>query len=302
MNNSIKTRFVEFFSKNAPVFSLVLILLLASSTTLGYFYYKSDTELKKTKENLNHSTERVGDLEKQLDRADQENDELSSNLQAEREKVSSLSESVEDATDTIENLEKLRKTDPQLLQKYSKVYFLNENYTPSELTEIPEKNLYTKDREEFIHDDVWSKLRRMLSRAERDGVVMEIVSGYRSFEEQTSLKNNYKVIYGYGANQFSADQGYSEHQLGTAIDVTTEGTAPATLTFESTEAFKWMQGNAHRYGFILSYPKGNKYYEYEPWHWRYVGVELATMLHEDNINFYDLDQREINEYLIKIFD
>jgi hypothetical protein len=53
---------------------------------------------------------------------------------------------------------------------------------------------------------------------------------------------------------------------------------------------------------VLSYPKNNKYYIYEPWHWRYVGVSLATWLHDNGKYLYDVDQREIDEYLLTIFD
>ncbi len=52
----------------------------------------------------------------------------------------------------------------------------------------------------------------------------------------------------------------------------------------------------------MSYPKSNIYYQYEPWHWRFVGEDLAEDLHDDKKNFYELDQREIDKYLIKIFD
>ncbi|MEK7495870.1 MAG: D-alanyl-D-alanine carboxypeptidase family protein, partial [Patescibacteria group bacterium] len=64
----------------------------------------------------------------------------------------------------------------------------------------------------------------------------------------------------------------------------------------------WLTENAYKYGFILSYPKQNTYYRFEPWHWRFVGVALATKLHDGNKYFYDLSQREIDQYLVSIFD
>jgi len=77
----------------------------------------------------------------------------------------------------------------------------------------------------------------------------------------------------------------------------------ANLTgFENTEAYTWLQENAYKYGFVLSYPKGNGYYVFEPWHWRFVGKDLAIKLHREDKNFYDLDQRQIDEYLVSIFD
>ncbi len=74
------------------------------------------------------------------------------------------------------------------------------------------------------------------------------------------------------------------------------------LKFASSSAYAWLATNAYRYGFELSYPKNNPYYVYEPWHWRFVGVALATWLHQQNITFYDAPQRTINGYLISLFD
>ena len=110
------------------------------------------------------------------------------------------------------------------------------------------------------------------------------------------------MSYGSGANKFSADQGYSEHQLGTTIDFTTLKTRNNFSAFKSTDAYIWLTDNAYKYGFVLSYPETNGYYVFEPWHWRFVGVKLAKRLYDDKIYFYDLSQREIDEYLVSIFD
>jgi D-alanyl-D-alanine carboxypeptidase len=143
----------------------------------------------------------------------------------------------------------------------------------------------------------------MIAEAKEDGVDLKVISAYRSFETQTDLKSTYKVIYGAGsANQFSADQGYSEHQLGTTVDVTTPTTAGTFVSFENDPGYMWLTKNAHQFGFVLSYPKNNTYYQYEPWHWRFVGTDLAKDLHAEGKYFYDLDQRKINEYLVDIFD
>jgi D-alanyl-D-alanine carboxypeptidase len=143
----------------------------------------------------------------------------------------------------------------------------------------------------------------MLDQAKQDGVSLYVKSAYRSFAEQKSLKSTYSVTYGAGtANTFSADQGYSEHQLGTTLDVISSGQGGKLDGFDKTKAYTWMQENAYKYGFVLSYPKGNKYYTYEPWHWRYVGTKLAAYLHVTNKQFYDLDQREIDAYLVNFFD
>ena len=199
-------------------------------------------------------------------------------------------------------LEKLSQTDKELLKKYSKIYFLSENYRPAQLTVIDKKYLYNKD-DAYIHTQVLSYLEKLLEAAHADGIDLLIASAFRSFETQISLKSEYKVIYGAGtANQFSADQGYSEHQLGTAVDFTTLDVGGIFSKFQTDPVYQWLLENAYRYGFILSYPKDNTYYKFEPWHWRFVGVTLAKRLYIDKEYFYDLGQREIDEYLIKLFD
>lgn len=203
---------------------------------------------------------------------------------------------------TLGTLEKLAKTDEELLEKYSKVYFLNENYIPSRLTPIDKRYLNPGATNIEIHAQVWPYLERLLVEANGDGQKLLVASAYRSFGTQAALKSSYKVTYGSGANAFSADQGYSEHQLGTALDFTTERLGAGFSAFASEGAYKWLLSNAHKYGFVLSYPEGNSYYKFEPWHWRFVGVKLATRLHDDNIHFYDWDQREIDRYLVNLFD
>ncbi len=205
---------------------------------------------------------------------------------------------------TLTNLQKLAQTDPELLKKYSKVYFLNDNYVPARLSEIPKTYEYNENKQLLIHTDVLPHLESMINDASSTGVMLYAFSAYRSFAEQRALKGEYTVTYGAGtANSFSADQGYSEHQLGTAVDMITPGLGGVLEdTFDGTKAYQWMTQNAYKYGFELSYPKNNGYYVYEPWHWRFVGVKLATYLHDQGKNFYDLDQRAIDAYLADIFD
>lgn len=233
-------------------------------------------------------------------------DELSAtdqNVKITRTNVETVQSKVGGVEKTVGTLEKLSKTDPELLQKYSKIFFLNEHYAPERLAEIDKAYLYSERKTEIIHSLVWPHLKDMLESAKLIGLTLYVKSAYRSFEEQKSVKSTYTVVYGKGsANQFSADQGYSEHQLGTTADFTTADVNGSLSGFEKTPAYLWMQLNAYKYGFVLSYPKNNSYYIFEPWHWRYVGIALATRLKEEGKYFYDLDQREIDKYLVNIFD
>lgn len=203
---------------------------------------------------------------------------------------------------TVGTLKKLSETDKELLQKYSKTYFLNEHYVPVSLLIINAQYIYDKNKPQQFHVDGLAFLERMLQAAEVEDISLKVVSAYRSFNTQTTLKSNYKVVYGSGANQFSADQGYSEHQLGTAIDFTSSEIKDVFLGFEKTKSYQWLTQNAYKYGFVLSYPSDNAYYQFEPWHWRFVGVALASQLKNENKYFYELTQREIDGYLVNIFD
>lgn len=225
------------------------------------------------------------------------NSALESSLASQQSTVAGVSSQV--AT-----LEKLQSLDPQLLAKYSKTYFLNENYIPAALAAIPSKYHYYTNKTEQTLPQVLPHLEGLLDAASTTGNPLYVESAYRSFDTQAALKSEYVVTFGAGtAGQFSADQGLSEHQLGTAVDLITTGLGgQLTDAFAKTDAYAWLTDHAYQYGFILSYPPGNSYYIFEPWHWRYVGVQLATYLHNSGKHFYDLDQRTIDTYLAGIFD
>lgn len=267
----------------------------------------TNAQLAKTSESLGEGLlsleERASGLEGTLSSAQREIEDTKKSVGAVASQVGGVEGTLAQVSGTVGNLEKLSKTDPELLQKYSKVFFLNEHYSPERLSEIPSTYLYSERRPESLHALVWPRLQAMLDAAKFAGKSIYVKSAYRSFDTQAATKSTYVVTYGAGtANQFSADQGYSEHQLGTTVDLITTGLGGMLEGFDNTPEYSWLQNNAHRYGFTLSYPESNDYYIFEPWHWRFVGVELATYLHNNNLHFYDMEQRDIDEYLIKVFD
>ncbi len=288
-----------------PIFPLLVILLVISIGSSGYIYFLERelsgirSQALKMKEDYEG---RIKELEKNLSNSISDNIFLSETLNAEQSKNSFFEKQIKEIAGTVGTLDKLSKTDQELLQKYSKVYFLNENYVPDYLSEINPKYVYNEEKAQKIHTQVLPFLEGLTQATEAERVTLKILSAYRSFDTQAAVKSGYRVTYGSGANKFSADQGYSEHQLGTAIDFTTPETGEEFLKFEKTPAYQWLLDNAYKYGFILSYPKDNNYYQFEPWHWRFVGVALANKLHLEQKYFYDLSQREIDQSLISIFD
>jgi LAS superfamily LD-carboxypeptidase LdcB len=244
----------------------------------------------------------ISELQNELRKFKTELEDLADDYRDEKDRNEEFEDQIRDLAGTLGDLDKLSKTDEELLAKYSKVYFLNENYAPERLKQIDQQYIQAGKDDLYFLAGVTNHLEEMLDDAATDGVDLKIVSAYRSFDHQTELKGQYTQVYGSGANAFSADQGYSEHQLGTTVDLTTPAVGGTYTSFKDTDAYKWLLDNAHKYGFILSYPDGNEFYMFEPWHWRYVGVDLARDLHRGSETFYTKDQREINEYLIKFYD
>ncbi len=244
----------------------------------------------------------IAELADQLDLTSEELDETEDRLSDEKDRNDEFEDRINDIAGTVQDLDKLSKTDKELLQKYSKVYFLNEHYIPEALKEIAPEWKYSEAKPNQLHSKVMPFFEEMLKDAKADGIDLWVVSAYRSFSTQATLKGAYTVTYGSGANAFSADQGFSEHQLGTTMDFTTEGLGGGLDLFGQTPAFTWLKANAHKYGFVMSYPPNNSYYVYEPWHWRFVGEDLAKDMHDGDAYFYDWEQRDIDKYLISIFD
>jgi LAS superfamily LD-carboxypeptidase LdcB len=282
--------------------TLILIVFIA----YGVYQYtnlkdSSQAEIKNKSESISNLESDLTSHKEMLENSRQDNIQLSEALDTEKRRNEDFEDQIRSLSKTVGVLDKLSKTDPELLQKYSKVYFLNENYAPNKLKKIDDTYILQDGKNYQVHADVWPHLKDMLEEAEDDGINLIVISAYRSFFEQASLKSGYKVSYGSGANTFSADQGYSEHQLGTTIDLSTKELGTSYTSIEDSDAYKWLQDNAYKYGFILSYPKGNAYYQFEPWHWRYVGIKLAKYLDREEKNFYDLTQREIDSYLVDLF-
>ncbi len=283
--------------------SLVLQGVIIIAILAGLWIWRLSLENAKLKKQVVTLSSQLESVSDSLAQIQNQNSGLSTALVEAVGKAANYSSVLNQTTEKVEDLERLRQIDPQFLYKYSKVFFLNENYSPAELTQIDTKYLYLKDKPLQINAKVWPFLKNILDAASQSGIDLQVISAYRSFGTQATLKSGYKVTYGAGtANSFSADQGYSEHQLGTTVDFTTSKVGASFSGFDKTDAYKWLQSNAHNFGFILSYPQGNTYYVYEPWHWRFVGIDLASKIKRDGKNFYDLDQREINTYLGSIWN
>lgn len=305
-------------TSNTPLYIAIFIALVSIVTAI-YLAYQNHTQnsrietlLQERNVFLQQSNQKdasltvasttISELKNELHEFQTELEELADDYRDEKNRNEEFEDQLRDLAGDLGDLDKLAKTDKELLAKYSKVYFLNENYIPERLKQIDEKYILPGKKDQYFLSGTIKHLTSMLDDAKNDGVDLIITSAFRSFDEQVDLKGQYTQLYGTGANAFSADQGYSEHQLGTTVDLTTPEVGGAYASFAQTPAYQWLLENAHRYGFILSYPEGNEFYVYEPWHWRYVGVDFARDLHRDGKNFYTLDQREIDQYLLNFYE
>lgn len=139
-----------------------------------------------------------------------------------------------------------------------------------------------------VRDAAATALEQLNAAATKANIPVQVVSGYRSYDYQVSVYGNYvKTVGQSAADQESARPGYSEHQTGMAVDLGAQnGTCTLEACFGTTPEGKWLAANAYLYGYILRYPADKiaiTGYEYEPWHFRYVGVALATEMHRQNI-------------------
>lgn len=134
--------------------------------------------------------------------------------------------------------------------------------------------------------EAYEHFKDMCDNASVDGIHLYNVSAYRSYSRQETLYNNYVKQGGQEyADNTSARAGYSEHQTGLVSDIIT---ADSNSHFENTKEYAWLKENSYKYGFIERFPQGKEYitgYEFEPWHYRYVGVEVATYIQEHQITF-----------------
>jgi len=182
----------------------------------------------------------------------------------------------------------IKKTDTSkgVLLITNKYYQLDNNYAYGELVTMSTR--YSNRSGQKLNSEAYEAFKTMVEKGEEDGVYIRNLSAYRSYSTQNYLYNNYKSEHGLEwADKWSARPGHSEHQTGLALDVTVKGRSSFD-NFDDTKEFNWLQENAYLYGFILRYPKDKTYitgYGYEPWHYRYVGTDVAKYIYENKITY-----------------
>jgi len=171
----------------------------------------------------------------------------------------------------------------------SKARAIGSEYIPSELiTASVSSHPGVVAGEKQIRKTIDAPLSQLFEAAQKDGHSLMIGSAYRSAAYQNQIFNTYVARVGYEqADRYSAHPGFSEHQTGLAVDIsTTSQQCYLSECFIGTADGQWLAENAYKYGFTLRYPKGKEAitgYNFEPWHYRYVGVQLATALKQSGL-------------------
>ncbi|MEK3990847.1 MULTISPECIES: M15 family metallopeptidase [Robertmurraya] len=188
-----------------------------------------------------------------------------------------------------------------VLALVNKMFALPESYNPTDLVK-PNVSFSFGDQtieKSLMRQEAAVALENMFAEAKTSGIELYAVSGYRSYERQRIIFDaEVKKSGEEKAMQVVAVPGNSEHQSGLAMDISAKSAnLSLTESFGETNEGKWLAANAHKYGFILRYPKGKETitgYQYEPWHFRYVGVDAAQTIFEKNITleeYFDIVEK-----------
>lgn len=171
----------------------------------------------------------------------------------------------------------------------NKFYYLPEDYERADIEPVSLQYAYHNNKAATIVIENFEIMRQDVE--DELGVHLMVNSSYRPYSDQEEIYNEYKKKSLKYADSYAARPGHSEHQTGLSIDLTSLEHPYINSTedsFDKSAEYEWLKNNCHKYGFILRYPEGKDYitgYSTESWHFRYVGVEAATQIYEENITF-----------------
>ncbi len=175
-----------------------------------------------------------------------------------------------------------------LLALVNKDYALDE-YKPTDLVRPDVPFVFGNQELEkaYLRKEAAEQLEIMFTSAKAEGVMLTAISGYRSYEYQKMLLEREIAQFGKEkAVMAVAPPGQSEHQSGLAMDISSQSNNfQVNIEFADTKEGKWLAENAYKYGFILRYPEDKvsiTQYQYEPWHFRYVGKDAAKVIYEND--------------------
>lgn len=168
----------------------------------------------------------------------------------------------------------------------NKYHELGSDYEPDDLVDINIKYYYGGPKK--IRAAVYDAFIAMWESAQKEDIYLIVDSAYRDYQSQADVYKYYEDYKGTKyADSIAARPGYSEHQTGLALDIYAKECLSAK-TFKDSKAYAWLIANAHKFGFILRYPKDKEKitgYAYESWHYRYLGEDLATKVYDSGLTY-----------------
>ena len=171
------------------------------------------------------------------------------------------------------------------LMLVNKYHYLKEDFSRTDLKNISLQYSYNGN---IASEETILQFEKMYKDVKNElGINLMVNSSYRSYQEQDEIYREFKIKGEEYADSYAARPGYSEHQTGLAIDITSTA-HPTSKAFTDSEEYKWLKENSYKYGFILRYPEGKEDitgYNTESWHFRYVGVKDATKIYNEDITF-----------------
>jgi zinc D-Ala-D-Ala carboxypeptidase len=178
-----------------------------------------------------------------------------------------------------------------------RTHTLPPDYAPDDLVSLSEYRVPTLGSTEMLlRVEAAGHLRRLTKDAAADGEELVVASAYRSHADQQQSYARLTSIYGAEAGEMSATPGHSQHQLGTAVDFTNAAAGYEIWRyFGETSAYWWLKDHAREYGFVLAYPQSKEAetgYQWEPWHYRYVGAKNVERLEESGLSLQEFLARE----------
>ena len=185
----------------------------------------------------------------------------------------------------IEAYEKIFDTDTSKneLMLVNKYYKLSEDYKP-EVELISSGYSYSG---KYASKSIIESIANLIDAAKEENLKLVVAAGYRSYKDQESIYESYKINNGIReADENVSRPGHSDYQTGLAVDI--EPYAKYIENVSESEEYKWLLDNAHKYGFIQRFPEGKEDitgFKYSAWHLRYVGIDAATFIHDNNITF-----------------
>lgn len=199
--------------------------------------------------------------------------------------------------ETSDGQEGITEEDQTIVALVNKEYSLGEDYAPEDLVTVDVPTILENPEVNQLRKVAADALKEMFDEAEESGIYLYARSGYRSYQTQVQLFQGYADQHGEeAANRYSAKPGHSEHQTGLVMDVTSESVNyQLTESFGETEEGKWLKEHAHEFGFIIRYPEGAEGitgYIYEPWHIRYLGIDMATKVYESGVTYEEYLEEE----------